>query len=500
MAAARKGPAPEGSRSTPRQTTTQHRSRDVLIRNGVALVAAVLTVSAVARLFAFGAWVQLGIVVAACAGLLATSPLWAAAVAAAAVFIGLPVVLGSFSVDIAAVALAAVGAVAIRWLVGRKPAASDWIAYVVIGLVVVNMWATTLYSNLQIPPGGASAAEQFAESPKLGAEWTDGDFYRRVLWYMRDGGSYYASYRQAFNENTRWLRDPPSVMSYRLPTAFWLWTALPGGPVALSAAWLLVSTAAFAAGVRIALRRVPAAFAVPASAVLATYLIHFGTTVLILYTEEWAAALGIIAVAAAVESHHSTAWRGWTLVAVAFAVLACLVRELMVYVPVAGVIAALAAGGPQRRFRVVAWGAGLGVFAAAYLAHVVAIDGAVSGVGASLALSSGGLRFFADAFSWATNVIGGGAVVLALCAVMAAAGIWLAPDPGERWFLAVAAALPLAAFLVFGNDARFLTGVRINYWGTVIVPLLIVLSPWAFAAMPGLVPADHDAARARRSD
>jgi hypothetical protein len=500
MAAKRKSPAPKGSRSTPRQTAPPRQLRDVLIRNGVALLVAALTVSAVARLFYFGAWVQLGLIAAACAGLLATSPAWAAAIAAAAVAAGLSVVLGSFGAEIAKpAALALVVAPAIRWATGRKPSASDWIAYAVIGLIVVNMWATTFYVNSPNPLGVTPVAEQIARSPKAGASWTDQEFYQRVLWLMRHGTGYYESYRKAFNENTKWRMDPPSVISYRLPTAFWFWASLPGGARAMFVAWLVVSTAALAAGVRLALHRVRPVFAIPAVAALATYLIYFGTRGSIFFVEAWAATLAIIAVAATVESFRSKAWRGWTLAAVAFAVLACLVRELMVYLPVAAVIAAIAAGGPQRRFRVLAWGAGLGVFAAAYLAHVVAIDGAVSGVGASLALSSGGLGFFADAFSWATAIIGGGAVVLVVYGIMAAAGIWFSPDPSERWFLAVAAALPLAAFLVFGNDARFENGTRTNYWGTVIVPVLIVLSPWAFATIPGLAPAKGDAARAGRS-
>jgi len=294
--------------------------------------------------------------------------------------------------------------------------------------------------------------------------------------------------------------DPFSVLSYRLPTAFWFWDSLPGGPIAIFIAWLVLSTGAFVAGMRLAYRRVPVAFALPAAGVLASYLVYFGTSEMILFTEAWAAAVGIIAVAATVESFRSKAWRGWTLAAVALAILACSVRELMVYLPVAGVIAAVVAGGPQRRFRVSAWTGGLGLFAVAYVGHVVAIGGAVSGKQATAqVLVSGGLRFFAEAFSWATAITGGGAAMLALLGIMAAVGIWLAPDLRERWFLATTAALPLAAFLVFGNDARFADGTTTNYWGTIIVPVLVVLSPWAFAAVPGLVPRNGESERVQRS-
>jgi hypothetical protein len=72
-------------------------------------------------------------------------------------------------------------------------------------------------------------------------------------------------------------------------------------------------------------------------------------------------------------------------------------------------------------------------------------------------------------------------------------------NSGERWFLALVAALPLSAFLVFGNDARWENGVSVNYWGTLIVPILIVLAPWAFAVVPGLARAEVDDAEAERS-
>ncbi len=118
----------------------------------------------------------------------------------------------------------------------------------------------------------------------------------------------------------------------------------------------------------------------------------------------------------------------------------------------------------------------------------MAIGGAVSGQRTAQALSSGGPQFLANAFTWATDIIAGGAFVLVLYALMAGAGIWFVPSRCERWFLAIAAALPLAAFLVLGNDASFDSGASTNYWGTVIVPVLIVLAPWAFAAIPGLAP------------
>jgi hypothetical protein len=68
--------------------------------------------------------------------------------------------------------------------------------------------------------------------------------------------------------------------------------------------------------------------------------------------------------------------------------------------------------------------------------------------------------------------------------VLAVVGIVLLRERSERAFLALAVALPFCAFLLFGNDAVDSGGKATNYWGIVIVPLLIALSPWGFAALP----------------
>ena len=422
----------------------------------------------------------------ACVGLIATSLVWAPVVAVVAVAGGLSIVLGSF--DPATLSLpaliVAIVALAVCWAVRRRPKTRTWIAYAVIGLIVANMWATTIYISFPWTSGGT--AQFVATSPKVGESWLDNDFYRRVLWLMRDGKGYYEAYRQGFNENVRWGFDPPSVVSYRLPTAFWFWTALPGGPAAIFVAWLLLSTGALVASVRIAIRRVPVAFAIPAVAALTTYFVYYGTTTLVVLTEPWAAALGLLSVAAYIESFDSPNWRKWTVVAAALALTACLVRELMVYLPVAGLLAALVAEGEQRRFRALAWSAALAVFAGAYALHVAAINGVVSGVASEKAFSSGGPAFLARAFFWGVKIVGGGGATIVALAVLAIAGIVLLPGRSQRVFLALAVALPFGAFLLFGNDAVDSSGNATNYWGIVIVPLLIALSPWGFAAVPGV--------------
>ena len=459
-------------------------ARPDILMNAAALLAGILTTAAVARLFFWGAAAQLGIIAGSCVGLMSTSLIWAPVAMVLSVSVGLSMVLGTF--DPAAISLpaliGAVVALAVCWLVRRQPKARPWVAYAVIALIVASMWATTIYVSLPRPPGlGVPVAQAVAESPKVGEEWLDNEFYSRVLWLMRQGEGYYQAYRQGFNENVKWEIDPPSIVSYRLPTAFWIWNGLPGGQWGIFVAWLLLTTAALAASVRIVVRRLPVVFAIPAVAALTTYFIYYGTTSCVLLTEAWGAAIGILCVAAYIESFDSPNWRKWTIAAAALALAACLVRELMVYLPVAGFIAAFVARREQRRFRALSWGAVLAAFSFAYALHVAAIGGAVSGVGSNLAFSSGGVAFLVRAFAWGVQIVGGGAVTLVTLSALAALGIALTRDRAERVFLILAITLPFAAFLVFGNDAVDATGKAANYWGIVVVPLLIALSPWGFA-------------------
>jgi hypothetical protein len=172
-----------------------------ILVNAAALQAGTLTAAAVARLFFFGGVWQLGLIVGACVGLIATSLVWAPAAAVLAVAAGLSIVLGEF--DLAAISLPAVivaiVALAVCWIVRRLPKTRAWIALAVIGLIAANMWATTIYVSAPWQPGGA--AQLVATSPKVGGTWLDNAFYSRVLWLMRSGKGYYEAYRQGFNEN-----------------------------------------------------------------------------------------------------------------------------------------------------------------------------------------------------------------------------------------------------------------------------------------------------------
>jgi hypothetical protein len=454
-----------------------------------AFVAALLTTVAVSRLFLFGPSFQCALVAGVAAGLIATKPLRAALAGLVAAGLGLSLVLGTID---PAVAVVAAGAAVVAWgvcaLASRRPSAASWVTWAVVVLIVANMWATTfVLATRTTPKGLAPIITQLSISPKPGLPWTDEAFYRRVLWLMDGGEDYYVAFRQAYHENSRWKMDPSSVVSYRLPTVFWLWHSIPGRPWGLVVAWLVVASATIFAAVRLASLRIALPLGLIPAATLASYFIWVGTDQAIMMTETWAVPFAVLSVMAAVESLRHDRWREWTVAAVAFALMAALTRELMVFLFVAGLVASAFTGRERRRFQVLAWISGILAFVAAYALHAWRVGSAVSHVQSASIFMQGGWAFVVAAFRWSSNFVGGGMWTLVILCLMAILGAALVPARAEKVFAILVVSLPLAAFLVFGNGAyEPTTGRAVNYWGPIVVPILVAMSPWAFAVVPQL--------------
>jgi hypothetical protein len=457
--------------------------------DAAAFVAALLTTVAVSRLFFFASSFQCALVAGAAAGLIATKP-WRAALAGfAAAGLGLSLVLGAIDPAVAVVALgAALVAWGACWLARSRPESVAWVTWAIVALIIANMWATTSFlATRPTPKGLAPIITQLSVSPQPGLPWTDEAFYRRVLWLMDGGQDYYTAFRGAYHENARWAMDPSSVLSYRLPTLFWFWRAVPGKPWGIVIAWLALASLTIATAVRLAgLRTVLPLGLIPAST-LATYFIWVGTDQAIMMTETWAVPFACLCVMAGVESYREGRWRAWTVAAVVLAVLAAVTRELMVFLLLAGVLGSLFGPADKRRFQVTAWVSGIGAFAGLYALHALRIGSAVSHVQGAGTFMQGGWAFAVAAFQWSSNFVGGGMWTLVVLCVMALIGAVLMPWSAEKAFVLLVVFAPLAAFLVFGNGAYDpTTGRAVNYWGPIVVPILVALSPWAFAALPDL--------------
>jgi len=171
---------------------------------------------------------------------------------------------------------------------------------------------------------------------------------------------------------------------------------------------------------------------------------------------------------------------------VGLAVLATLVRETIVFLPVAGLITSAVFRDERTRFRVSAWGAGVAGLALAYVLHYRATVALVTPVPGAGRMWKGSVAAVVGAIEYATDMLGAGSYVPWLFAGLGILGVALLPDARIRLFATIAAVAPLASFLVLGNRAWYqTTGVSINYWGATVAPLLYAFVPAVFVIAPG---------------
>ncbi len=359
------------------------------------------------------------------------------------------------------------------------------VVVLVAAVIVANMWASAWLHQSVKAYGGRSVAARISQRPTPGTKMQDDDFYRDVLWLMRVRHlPYYDAFRQAYRDNAYWGGLPPFFLSYRLPTTYWLLSSLPGAGTGIVIAAMLGAAVAVASATVLAARRVRPALALVAAAATASLFVDVTSRLFVLYSEAWAAPLAVAAVALHETARMSKRWRAFTVAAVAVAVAAALFREIAAFVIVAALAASVVAPRDKRRFLLTAWGCGLGVVAAAVLAHYLAVGGATNGEGAgwlfgpSLANPAAGLSF-------GVGYLADGMWLVALLAALGLAGAASAPDNQSKVFLLTAVLLPLIAFSLLYNGGIGVHGERINYWGVLVSPILYGLVPWAFAVLPG---------------
>jgi hypothetical protein len=467
-----------------------------LARDAVALVVGVLVYGALApMLVQIAAVIQIALVTGVSVGLLATVVADAAAVGVLSGVLGL---LWAQPYEVAAatgvtqgllVAATVLGsglvAAGAALLTRRGPKQTrSWLALAGVGIVLVNLWSTTLVLDTTPLKGGPAGLTALSFVPPAGQTLSDNEFYQRVMWLMQRGQGYYHAFRQAFRENPRWGTDPTSVVGYRMPTLFWFWRLLPGKPLSLIIALLALCTIAVAAAVWLAATRVHVSLALCPAVLLTSYFLMPCTTNGLLMMEPWAACLGLASIACAATSYRHRHSVVWLAAAAGLALLATLVRETMGFLLLAGSVASLRAPSAERTRRLVVWGSALGLFALAYAAHALAIGGAVSRTGTLSSYLQGGIESLWLALTYATDFMGGPWPVL-LCGALAIAGAASAPEADSRAHLLFVVLAPLAIILLTGNRALQVSGVRINYWGVILVPILVAVAPWAAVLVRG---------------
>src|SRR5450759_4906749 len=284
--------------------------------------------------------VQAGIVVGIVAAFSATAG-WRSAVAA----------------EVAAVAaLVAFGA---RWVVDRGAIRKQLVVMLGMAIIIGNLWlSTATLDSQQVVIEGQTMFQFMISKPQPNVLQPDQVFYKNVVQKMRAGTGYYDAWRQAYHENAVWGRDPSSAISVRQPLLLSVLAALPGD--GRSPIWLMTLVASIAAILSMAMVRGlhEHAIALVSAAAVASFFLNFTTLPFVFGFEPWAGLLAVIAISLFAQAQGGTpeALRRRLMIAAAVvAVLAVAVRELMLFLPLAGIVAALFAPREQRRFDLTVW-------------------------------------------------------------------------------------------------------------------------------------------------
>jgi hypothetical protein len=395
---------------------------------------------------------------------------------------------------IVAALVAGVAALATRLTVDTGRVRPALVLALVVALVIASFWLSTVtLARDQHLASGPTLFEFLDAPPAPGSKQPDQMFYNAVLFKMRAGEDYYPAYRQAFHENGLWGADPPTIISVREPLLPDLLVKLPGGmrgPI-----WGLTLLASVAIVAAIALPRNLADPSVRCVSVVAVaaYLLAFTTTPLVIGFEAWGACLGVLSAALFAISMERTAAdsrRHWLLiVAAALAVLAVAVREIMIFLPVAGLAAAFFAEKNRRRFDVSVWGAALAGSLAVWGLHALAARGIItpSDVLRKQAAVFGGFGNVVAAIKYAAFYITTYRPLLVVLALLGIAGAFLQRERQYRVFMVICLLLPLVTFFFAWNSAIDApTGAQVNYWGVVMGPLLFAMIPAVLGAIPGV--------------
>lgn len=396
--------------------------------------------------------------------------------------------------------LAGAAALITRWLLGRfRQRAGRVLFFGAVALILANLWATSL-TVVTYPSTGELSLVDILSAPTMpGTSQSDDKVYLRTQQLMDQGEDFYRAYAQAHSENTDFFSAAPgSVLGFRPPTIFVLRDMLPGrmstrlmvGLLTLVSVAIIVVVFALSDAVR-------APLTIVSAAALSTYFMAWVATSLVAYVDAWAAALGLAAFGVLVFALRDPSRRIAYAVGVALAVVAALSRELLLFLPLAGLASALMSK-TQRRFRTLAWTGGLLAIAAGLAAHYAAAARFLSDKPGSAALwLRGGADKLVLALNTATPFVAPRPWVLVLLLAMSLAGVayFVARRRDTGWFVSTAIALPLLGFLFVANEARA-ASVSANYWGVIVVPLMLAVIPLAFAWLPGVGKSGPDSSRA----
>ena len=413
------------------------------------------------------------------------------------------------------------GAVALAVALAARASARLTPLFALLGLVIVLGGAWLYALNAASTPvsaawvtGSAGRVEPFVdalkETPRLTAISPDESLFLLLARDVSVGRPIYPSQVAVLDASNRAHPGEPvpldEATSYRLPTLFWLFGALPQNGTAEVLAGLVLLSATSVAAYLLTRRYVD----VPAALVACTATAAYGAALVaspaLLFSEFWAGGLGLVALALAAHSFAG----GKRLVALqaaaaAVALLAALTRELAVAFLLVGLAASLVDAESRARRLWALWAVALALFAGAYALHVHAALSAYRAAGVPSGLTGPVSRIpwlHADGKGLAASV-----ALAALALGLSAGVMWAA------WALGVVGALAVEA----GRAERMLLGLAVvggtavlavahsaagpsgsgqvpGFWGMVVIPSVLACVPLVLSRLgAGRVPPSRSA-------
>ena len=369
----------------------------------------------------------------------------------------------------------------LRTLLSRAPKAANLLPWFGVAAVSLMLWATALpVAGSPTPSGGAPLTAILRSDPGITPSASDEMLYAAYAARIARGENYYSAARDVLAEAGNRVNED-SALSYRMPTLFLVWAALPGVP--LVGLMLALATLAVVSAFALSSQLVKPPLALVSAAAVAGFFAQPASSVQIMSTEPWAAAHAVASVTCAVIAMNSERRRAWLIAAAALSLGAALFRELLIFVPLAGLLTALVL--PQTRIRRdwVPWLVTLAVWTLLFALHIRATGVQLLGGASGGSWLHPGFAQWSASLQWGQGLLGGMPWTPYALAAAAVAGAALTKDRAVRLLLLLVTALPVVGLFFLGPNGAALDGSLPGYWGGAVMPIVYACSAGAFAVV-----------------
>jgi hypothetical protein len=373
------------------------------------------------------------------------------------------------------------------------------VAAATVAWIIANLWFPLFATGLPVKGYGVLRAATFSEVPQPGTYRLDEEVYRRVYHLMHQGEPYYTAFRTAWTQQLSEQPAPDTVMGYRLPTMYWIWSLLPAEVFSIVYVFLALCTVGVVSAAVITGQMLGSRFAPIAAVTMAAYAMSVGITTAVTYIDLPAMSIALAGIALFVHSRvrgdRRTLWA-----AAGVMTAAALTREILIYLILLAALSTLLEDRGRRLRAATPWLTGLGVFSAGYAVHAFAVQSYL-GTDSPVTYLRGSFEFVVNALTNFSDAFNGQDAALAGLFALGVVGAWATQRRAGRPFAAFAVAaltLPLVIMLRVGNNSVTAEGAIYNYWGMLFVPLALALWPVWVLLLPDRSPSEGIAVTAKK--